>query len=177
MQSGPFIPRAIVSPIKSWDWPQDKVQIPAGHGLMPDVELQNQFLVRQEGFVYSTVFEGLTYGAGAKSITIPTEPDGDFWCDSLMLVHYNAGGEVVDTGLKMQIEDVRTARQMFVPFGRTSLFTKPSGRSLTGQLMQPHPFTRNGGIKIVIENDVYSADTLDVYISFVGWKEYQYASR
>ncbi len=177
MDEGPFTPRAIVTPIQPWDWPQDKVQIPAGHGMMPDVELQNQFMVRQEGFVYSTVFEAVTFGSVAQSITIPTDPDGDFWCDSIMLVHFDSAGVVVNTGLKMQIEDVRTARQLFMPHGRTSMFTKPVGRSLSGQLMQPYPFTRNGGIKIILENDVYSDDPIDVHLSFIGWKEYQYASR
>lgn len=176
----PFKPRDIVGHIAPYEWPQDKAQIPAGMGIMPRVELTNQYMVKQEGYVYSGSILNVTYGAAASVLIIPTEPDGDFWCDTVSLQLFEAGTtNVVETSPQIQIEDIRTNWQMFTPYGRTLLFADDyeTTNHYSGEFIQNVVFTRHGGIKVTLTNDCYNSAALDAYFIFSGWKEYQYASR
>jgi hypothetical protein len=184
-------------PLKPYDWPQDKSKVPNGQGLMPRVDERNSFVSKREGCFYT---QGDTF-AGATAIRreyiIPTEPDGDFWCNGISAIAVNQVSLDFDQvpGWKVQIEDLRTGWNLTFPFVRFGFFqafpasgvadaNRPipgSGSSpfkATSTLIQPFCFTRNGGIKLSIDTTgVELVDAQAWQICFSGWKEYQYASR
>lgn len=187
----PFVPKDLMAQIKPWNWPQNKLVIPPGVGSMPQVTAENMH-VEREGFVYSTYFLNVGFGQTVSTV-IPTTPDGDFWCSSILIQNFvSFGGPQARPDLRVKVQDLRTGRQMFKPYiPASALQTRPDGElGLSAStfspyggystFVQPFPFTRNGGIKLEIENAALAnigPNTPNIFVGFIGWKEYQYASK
>jgi hypothetical protein len=177
-------------PLTPYEWPQDKVRIPNGQGLMPRVDVQNGNVVKKEGAWYTAQWN---FAAGSDQRTeqvVPIEPDGDFWCTHIVGSSYVAAGPIF-TPYKVSIIDIRTGHNLTYPFARMGMFKNQSYAGLAGvvpfpvnsrfrptaSLIQPFCFTRNGGIRVIVETDGSPAEATFNQLSFIGWKEYQYASR
>lgn len=174
-----FIPRYV--PIKPQVWPQDDLQPPSGYGRMPNPSPENAEIVRNEPFVYGGFLS--VPAASTYSLVIPIQADADFWCNqiiALCTVDGNSGGATSGT---CQITDIRSGYQFFYPNGQIGIFLSVSYGSggstfqrLQGTLIQPYCFTRNGGVRVDINNP-NPANVLGFHLAFCGWKEYEYVSR
>lgn len=185
------------------DWPQDTLDIPSGQGVMPPINSGNRDVSRRESFTYTgeIVIPVSTPANSVFNLNIPTDQDGDFWCNQI----YCQGHEVV-AGVasltipvgRVHIGDIRTGQYLTYPAPGVSLgffvggntddddpafpvnsATFPSGFRATGTLIQPFCFTRQGGITITYTQlSATAANELNtIYFSFGGWKEYVYAAR
>lgn len=183
-------------------WPQDQLQIPAaGARFMPPVERGNIDLARQESFTMSTTFNFTNVAAGqVLTNVIPTDQDGDFWCDQIACVGWsNLLAQSQDPPpCLVDIRDVRTGRSLtwpvanvpIKPFVTLQLFQgdtgvsvgnspPPEGFRATSILQQPVCFTRQGGIQVSITflYQLVAGTIWTVDWAFNGWKEYTYASQ
>lgn len=204
MEWGPF---ENFKPAGPYKWPQDTLQIPGldggGGRFMPPVEIGNVQVARQEAFTMSTSFTWPINTPANTQYTqiIPTDQDGDFWCDQIYMVAWlnNPGGvyqSVRPAPSTIAISDLRTGKQLTYPGAvPTNFFTTlllfsddagfdpggsplPDGFRSTSTLPQPFCFTRQGGISLqlnmIAANGAGQPQTID--IAFGGWKEYTYAS-
>jgi hypothetical protein len=173
--------------IPPYNWPQDDLQVPNGFGVMPNVEAQNRKLVQREAFVYSgqaTVAVG-----GNIRLIIPTEADGDFWCDGLTIAIGIAPTDrpnLVVNGT-VEISDIKTSLALTFPNAGISSFLMRNPFSSNGnfnnttdnahlqcRFPEPFCFTRSGGILIIIRN--LDSSIIQANLAFTGWKEYKNAS-
>ncbi len=184
-------------------WPQDTLRIPNAAGrFMPPIEKGNADIARQEAFTMSGTFNlsGSSSVGQVRRIVIPTDQDGDFWCDQIYLVNW--GSTIYRSGFSpralLNISDLRTGRSLTYPNGVPAQFfmtlilfaddagfdvaasPPPDGFRSTATLPQPFCFTRQGGIVVTLTSlynlpDPGSTGTTD--ISFGGWKEYTHAAR
>lgn len=173
-------------PLKPYQWPQDTLRIPNGQGLMPRIDFENGYNVRAEGAVYTTPAP-ITIGPGFShnETIIPIEADADFWVSEIAgFTTGNLGA--ANPALKLRLSDLRTGYSFMNPHVRLSMFnfnnmaaleTGVSGAVTHSTLIQPICFTRNGGIRILLDADFTTAVTRNLYLSFIGWKEYTYASQ
>jgi len=175
-------------PLSPYKWPQDGLRIPNGQGLMPRIDFENGYNTGREGAIYTSPMASFPLVANtAVEFVIPIEADADFWCSEIN-VHYhlsNDSSSVPSPALKMRIIDVRTAFNLTYPHVRAGMFGDQRGvgsdMPLRGipcrsTLIQPYCFTRNGGIQLRLEADFLPALAFDAWVSFIGWKEYTYAS-
>jgi hypothetical protein len=185
-------------PLKPIVWPQDQLAAPRGGGLMPVVEHANGAIIGQESFTLGTEFIITTaLAAGTQTVAIiPTDQDGDFWCDQIYALGYLIEDNTQLLVGTLQIEDIRSGRQLCYPepvplqmfagaapsedtgfLAAASPF--PSGFRPVGNLSQPYCFTRAGGIRLTLTNTyaLPGAQTIRVNIALGGWKEYTYAAR
>jgi hypothetical protein len=188
---------ATYGPMKPYDWPQDKVKIPNGQGLMPRLDERNAFVTKREGMFFTA--EDTYAGATAikREYLIETPPDGDFWCNGIRAIAEDttAGNTYTSVpGWKINIIDVRTGWDITFPYARFGFFktvnrngiadankVMPQGSGpfkSTSTLIQPFCFTRNGAIRLIVDTtDAQLPNQQFWQIAFIGWKEYQYASR
>jgi hypothetical protein len=183
-------------PLKPYEWPQDKVKIPNGQGLMPRVDERNAFVTKREAafFTAEDTYAGAT--AIKREYILETPPDGDFWCNGIRSISINTVTGVYTNvpAWKVNIFDIRTGDDLTFPFVRFGFFKTvnlagiadankplPQGSGplkSTSTLIQPYCFTRNGGIRVVVDTtDAQLAQQQNWQLCFIGWKEYQYASR
>lgn len=174
-------PNVAYVPIKPLTWPQDQLDVPNGFGGLREPDFNNLHNVRQEGFVYGTTALNVANNAIGTS-TIQIAPDGDFWCTQIIFQVSGAGA--ASTSPKTTITDIRTGYVLTYPFGRFHNFQNlgsfntarvPRCGRLPSMLFKPHVFTRNGGIKVDIENKSGGAATY--FLAFLGWKEYASVAR
>lgn len=186
-----------------YNWPQDTLAIPAGQGRMPPLNKGNVELSRRESFTATTRID-IPANQPAGTIfraVIPTDQDGDFWCNQIYVegqeVNAGVAREELPLG-RVMIRDIRTGWALTYPTpgvslrllaARVALFelvsidlqqvTFPAGYRPTGTLIQPFCFTRDGGIEIIYTTDGAGEPlhTYELSFSFAGWKEYVYASR
>jgi hypothetical protein len=197
-------------PIKPAQWPQDTLFVPGQAGgqlarFMPPVELGNSQVSRQESFTMSGTFNcgvSTTSPGVVFNLSIPTDQDGDFWCDQIYMVAWftGAGGDSVShrpPPSTISITDFRTGKNLTYPgavptnfFTTLILFSEdagfdpassppPDGFRSTTTLPQPFCVTRQGGIQMALTMipQLAPPSTLLIDIAFGGWKEYAYASR
>jgi hypothetical protein len=183
-------------------WPQDSLRIPNASGrFMPPIERGNFDVARQESFTMSTTFtyNGATDGQQLAAL-IETDQDGDFWCDQILCVGWEANLAQMEKPrpATVQISDVRTGRAITFPaagapinfFSTLQLgpgdsgivigsAPPPAGFRSTSTLPQPFCFTRQGGIQIVLTfvGGVPAGLVRTIDFGFSGWKEYAYASQ
>lgn len=178
--------------LKPYEWPQDKVKIPNGQGLMPRIETMNGNVTKKEGAWYTGEFTVPAFTNFRTDFVIPIEPDGDFWCNNILSFSMVDDG-IVQPAFKINIIDIRTGFDLTYPWARLAFFkTQPNVMGAAGEapypvgggafrstssMLQPYCFTRNGGIRVVIDSDGQVPEEIYNQISFIGWKEYQFASR
>lgn len=167
-------------PLQPYDWPQDTLRIPNGQGLMPRVAFTNGYLARREFAIYSAPELTITPRQPSRVI-IPIEADADFWCSQIVCaaripVTYANSGLPAS---RMLITDIRTGYQIGYPEIRVNQFPAFNFAGVPDDFIQPYCFTRNGGIELVIDHDfgLISTAGLRLFVSFIGWKEYVYASQ
>lgn len=188
--------------LKPYSWPQDALAIPGGIGAMPPVSRANREIARAEYAAFAANFTvPNNQAAGAiQSAIIPTDQDGDFWCDQIAAVSWVTIGVaqqlVAMVVANMSVVDARTGRSLFYPdsvpidlFRKFSLYTpfnysgrepNPSGFRQTGTLMQPFCFTRQGAIQLSLAFPIATTaptGSYDLTVMFSGWKEYAHASQ
>lgn len=167
-------------PIKPAAWPQDTLRIPQGNTrFMPPVYKGNAQTSRQESFtMFGTFALGIATTAGQQfRLSLPTDQDGDFWCDQIYMVAWwpvsSALGFNPFPGV-LTIADFRTGRELTYPpasvgaagggvpgefFKTFVLFPDdvgfdpasspfPDGFRSTATLPTPFCFTRQGGIQM-----------------------------
>lgn len=186
---------------KPYNWPQDALEVPGGGGNMPPISRGNREVARSEFTAYSANFAVPdNQAAGAvQSAFIPTDQDGDFWCNQIAAVCFvllgGAPNLLAMVVANMDVRDARTQQQLFYPdtvpinmFRKFSYLTpfnyngrepNPSGFRQTGTLMQPFCFTRQGGIQVNLSFPNATAPATGSYqltVMFSGWKEYANAS-
>lgn len=188
-------------PIPHQTWPQDENRIPNTSGLaMPPVSEANVLRSRRESFTMSgrIAIPNPTRQYTNFSLYLPTDPDGDFWCDQIYMVGWVSNSTINDRpppGI-VSIRDARTQIALTWPQGISANFLTtsfyfseepgfdpgsyalPSGLRSTSTLPQPFCFTRAGGIQIdyTMFVDTVAGPTWSVDIAFGGWKEYEAAS-
>lgn len=179
-------------PIQPYDWPQDKVQIPPGQSIMPAVDPLNKYFSRREGFAYSGEITVNVSQTG--QFVIATDADADFWCNAITLSLNGVSIQGASANPKFQVTDLRTGEDMFFPFARLLQFAMvnnnedtgpnvgiyPPVQSVWGTFIQPFCFTRNGGIQVSLDTNFPTPGlslTVPYSFTFLGWKEYRYASK
>jgi hypothetical protein len=125
VQRSPPPPPGRWAPFTPIQWPQDVLQAPqAGTGMqMPHVSTANAERSRQESFTYSTTFNLPTSSPGSPiTLIIPTDSDGDFWCDQIYSVGWGGnliGPNFTQSGFPLsgtfEISDLRTSRSLTYP--------------------------------------------------------------
>lgn len=189
---GPLTPQA---------WPQNINRVPSTPGMpMPPVSEANAFRSRREAFTMSgswTVPFGNAVGQ-VFPLYLPTDPDGDFWCDQIYVCSWFSSLAVMQRcpPALIQIGDARTGNSLTYPsaipinflttlllFSEDAGFDPasspfPDGFRSTSTLPQPFCFTRAGGITLALTMlpATVGPDNLTVDIAFGGWKEYESAS-
>lgn len=184
---------------RAYNWPQDSLQIPnAGGRFMPPIDRGNADIARQESFTMSGT---ITYnGAAAGSqlrLVIPTDQDGDFWCDQMYCAEWVAGtSQSLDPrGSTISVGDIRTGRRLTWPAAMPTRYLTslqifngdtgivigdsplPAGFRSTSTIPQPFCFTRQGGIEILLNFTFNVPAGVRLFdIGFGGWKEYTYAA-
>lgn len=183
-------------------WPQDTLQIPNANGrFMPPLDRANFDVARQEAFAFATTFTipGLSAAGARFTNVIPTDQDGDFWCDQIFAIGWNSANSSSEPPVPATvfIDDLRTGRALTYPDGAPSSFfgnranfspgialtggrPLPNGPRSTATLAQPFCFTRQGGIRVSLQLVFATLNvpvTRTVDFVFAGWKEYTYASR
>lgn len=188
-------------PIPHQTWPQDDNRVPSTPGMpMPTVSPANALRDRRESFTVSGTFTmtpAIVVGQVIPLI-IPTDPDGDFWCDQIAMTGWStlfAPNTRVNIGT-LSIFDLRTSRSLTYPdaipvnfLTTLQLYSDdvgfdpasspfPDGFRSTTVLPQPFCFTRAGGIQLYYTalTSPAGGGTLTADISFSGWKEYESAS-
>lgn len=188
-------------PLTPQRWPQDENRVPSTPGLpMPHVSSANRTRSRRESFTMSGVFN-VPFGNAAGqvfSLYLPTDPDGDFWCDQIYMAAWFTSLSVMQRlpPSLISIGDARTRRSLTWPqtiptnflttlllFSEDAGFDPasspfPDGFRSTSTLPQPFCFTRAGGIELALTMlpATVGPDNLTVDIAFGGWKEYESAS-
>lgn len=179
-------------PIPQFTWPQDNLSVPHGFGDMPRVDPGNRHISKNEPFVYGNNAPFLVAN-GSQSMFIKIEPDADFWCDQIIMdigtpVGASTPIQTSPVSQPLQIEDTRSGYKFVFGDGATDAFFNSNNINTLGgggaplavtivrmnaTLMQPYCFTRNNAIKIT------TTPLMDqtLFMAFIGWKEYEYASR
>lgn len=164
---------------KPISWPQDKLRVPSGHGLMPSLDLQNKVLVKRELFCISATIGPIGYGQ-SRTTTIDVGDDGDFWCSSFAARVFLPTTSVFDDEVwsSLSIQDVRSGYNLCEPAFRTE-FIKLNRAGDPVTLIQPYCFTRTGAIQVnwSIDAKAVAARNHTLYLTFYGWKEYADASK
>jgi hypothetical protein len=172
---------------------------------MPAIEAANADRSRQESFTMSGTFAfPATVTVGQQfSLYLPTDQDGDFWCDQIYMVGWGLalGPRLQQSAYPLpgtiDIVDGRTGHSLCWPqasipttfFSTLVLFSDdvgfdvssspfPDGFRSTGTLPQPFCFTRSAGIQLTLTSALAWAGSAGnmTDIAFGGWKEYEYAS-
>lgn len=166
-------------PFKPLQWPQDKLRIINGYGLMPPLDLQNRVLVKREGYALTGSIGPISYGQ-SRTVSIDIGDDGDFWLTGIgvQLFLPTTGVFDNDTWATLTVQDVRSGYNLFYPFARVSELTVDRPGDI-GAIIQPYCFTRTGAIEVTFSVDAkaVAARNHTLYYSFVGWKEYADASK
>lgn len=108
-------------PLKPAEWPQDELHVPNGFGGMPPINAGNLALGSE--FFALTGMIAVAAGTPAGSIfslVIPTPQDGDFWCDAIGVISWDADTGTVGLtqdvqhflGAMVAIRDQRTGRDL-----------------------------------------------------------------
>lgn len=167
---------------------------------MPPVSAANAQSAKRESFLMVGTFN-VAFGNAAGQqfgLTLPTDQDGDFWCDQIFVCGWRAG---VITMIRpppalISISDMRTALALTWPsniplnFLTTllrfsddptfdpSVTSLPDGFRSTSTLPQPFCFTRSGGIVMTLTMlpALVAGEAITIDIGFGGWKEYENAS-
>lgn len=164
---------------------------------MPRVDERNAYVTKREGAILTV---GDTF-AGASDIyreyITEVDPDADFYCNGIIATSIDGVSLDYTTvpGWKIQIIDIRTGFNLTFPFVRFGFFKAfprsgiagaerplPSDGSgpfkPTSTIIQPYCFTRNGAIRTIVDTTGAQLPNAQRWqISYLGWKEYQYASR
>ena len=111
------------------DWPQDQLRPPgvaARH--MPPTSRANRDFVRREAAVFTlpiTAFNslGTEKPGGQVQATIPTDQDGDFWCESIWISAYRINATTFYGGPvgTLAFTDIRTGQTLTFGKGGTPL--------------------------------------------------------
>lgn len=184
--------------VKPQPWPQDRLRRPAATvSGMPPTSRANR-AVQREAAAYTTplFFDVGPQAPGVQiKLTIPTDQDGDFWCEQIFATAWSTGGVEITQVLPatLGVADLRTSQSL--TFGNTDppleFFRNspllgdplavvgntpfPTGIRMTGQLPEPFCFTRQGGIVLTYTSFGAAASPLThLYVVLVGWKEYAY---
>lgn len=175
-------------PLTPQKLPQDTLRIPGGFGAMGAIDLQNAVQVKREFFVYSTTFANIGYGETQTNI-IPTDQDGDFWMTNIVNDPFIGAQAVgVDLWANMNVQDLKNNYELFTPsvqleqFNKFGVSSNVPGNGTTASvtnILQPYCFTRDGGIKVTMSLLPKSVARVGftIYLSFLGWKEYQNVSQ
>lgn len=185
------------------EWPQDQLQVPtASVSQMPPTGRANKQLIRQEATVLTmdfpqTVQFPLQTDGVIRQFVLPTDQDGDFWCDQIFiqLMAGPASQFVVFPSGTLGFADLRTGRSL--TFGNTdpplafwynSFVSDPNlviasgsqplpfGFRNTGTLPQPFCFTRQGGVIVSLAVQPFAQAFPIFQIVMSGWKEYSYGA-
>lgn len=176
------------------DWPQDKARVPAGVGGMPPIEYNNRARIEAEfcSFVGLIVIPSTAVQGNVFSTIIPTDQDGDFWCDEISMQVQSgladAQSDLDAPGSYTSITDIRTGQLLTYPYIPTNIFKRltfnlayvspsPGFFRDTSTLIQPYCFTRQGGIAISVVLKQPRGVIDQIYFCLSGWKEYANASR
>lgn len=179
-------------PLPQFAWPQDNLQPPHGFGDMPRVDHGNRLISKNTPFVYGDN-KVMLQANGSQSMFIKIEPDADFWCDQIIMDIGTPFGastriQLFPNAQPLQIEDGRNGFQFMFGSVTTDMFFNNTTSTVFGgggasiaplivrmnaTLSQSYCFTRNNVIKIT------STPIFDqtLFMAFIGWKEYEYASR
>lgn len=207
MTGQPAQPPPRWGPLKPQTWPQDDNMIPSAGGMwMPPIETANAERARQESFTMSGTFQHPnTITVGQQfNLYLPTDQDGDFWCDQIYMVGWGAGltpsppQSAYPLAGTIDIVDARTGLALTYPqascpttfFSTFILFAFDAGFDVSGSpypdgfrstaiLPQPFCFTRSGGIQLTLTSvEAWTGLAGPNYtdIAFGGWKEYEFAS-
>lgn len=188
--------------ITPYKWPQDTLAIPGGaqnQRFMPPMEIGNVQVARQESFTMPGTFTvPPTAAANAVfNLTLPTDQDGDFWCEQIYMVAWQVGASQSQRPppSTIAISDLRTGKNLTYP-GQvpTNMLTTlllfsddagfdpagsplPDGFRSTTTIPQPFCFTRQGGIQMSLTVlPLVVGVTFLIDIAFGGWKEYAYGN-
>lgn len=201
--SGPPLPPPRWGPLTPQRWPQDENRVPSTPGLrMPPVSQANAQRSIRESFTMAGTFliPGTVAVGNVFPLYLPTDPDGDFWCDQIMMMAFVTAGAFPQNTRPpvstIYIGDARTGNALTYPseiptnfLTEIHLFSddpghvaasspNPDGFRATATLPQPFCFTRAGGIRLNLTALARTGQSLDytVDIGFSGWKEYEAAS-
>lgn len=99
-------------PLKPTTWPQDDLNVPSGFGGMPPINPGNLAL-GQEFFCLSglVTVAPATPAGSIFGLTLATPQDGDFWCDAIGVVSWDA--DTVTPGLVQDRQHFITAMVAF----------------------------------------------------------------
>jgi hypothetical protein len=205
MSQAPSAPPPRWGPLSPQNWPQLNNRVPSAGGLqMPHVQRDNAERARQESFTLSGTIlipAGVIATGQVFNLYLPTDQDGDFWCDQIFSVAW-VPGIVPDSFFPIvstvAISDARTGRALTYPAGvplyffatyliatdnmgayDPSLFALPDGFRSTTTLAKPFCFTRSGGAQLTFVNSFATTVPAGGYyvdFAFGGWKEYEFAS-
>ena len=203
------LPRAAIAapiygPLKPVTWPQGTLAVPkAPTGSMPPIQRENREIARREAFTMSGTINmpNGTLRGQQFYLSLPTDQDGDFWCDQIAMTAWNTTlvpqvNELPPPAL-LQIADARTGKQLWYPEGISTEFLAtvvvfqdkpvldfstsplPDGFRSTSTLPQAFCFTRQGAIQVIL-SALYAwpsgGNAYTVDLAFSGWKEYEHAS-
>lgn len=206
MSGAPTQPPPRWGPLTPQRWPQDDNMIPSAGGLwMPPIETANAERAKQESFTMSGTFAiPGNFAIGQQfNLYLPTDQDGDFWCDQIYMVGWGLimGPLITQAALPipgtLDIVDARTGLALTWPqaslptyfLSTLVLFSDdvgfdaggspyPDGFRSTSVLPQPFCFTRAAGIQLTLTAARAAAGAAPsiIDIAFGGWKEYEFAS-
>lgn len=181
-------------------WSQDTLLVPnaGARQRMPPVEYANSYVTGRESFFMSTTFTvaNATPIGTPIVVIIPTDQDGDFWCQNIYTTTWIRVNPQINLNLPgtMQLEDIRTGKQLGYPTGFPTLFAENKYRDAneappddagplgglrpTATLPEAFCFTRQGGIKLtfIVQATSGPGVPIEVWFAFGGWKEYAHAS-
>lgn len=167
-------------PFKSIAWPQDKLRVPSGDGLMPPLDLQNQRLVKREAWFIAGTIGDIAHGAD-KTVSFDVGDDGDFWLTGIGVQGYLPATTAFNNDIwsKLSITDLRSGYGVLYPSVRAAMFgVEQAGEEVA--IIQPYCFTRTGGVQVTWSIDAVTANARAshrLYIVLYGWKEYQNAAK
>lgn len=109
-----FTPIKIVKPPA---WPQDVSRVPGGGAGMPPINANNAQYAEREAFTVSgTISIPVSTPQGtAFGLIIPTDQDGDFWCENISASGWLTVAGVVSANIIpsfLSIQDIRTGHYL-----------------------------------------------------------------
>jgi hypothetical protein len=201
MNGPPIAPPGRWAPLTPQRWPQDENHVPTTAGLpMPPISAANAERARRESFTMSGSFAipGASVTGQVFTLYLPTDQDGDFWCDQIAVTSWNSlfAFNTRAPPSTVFIGDARTGRALTYPreisinfLTTLQLYSEeagfdpasspfPDGFRSTTTLPQPFCFTRAGGIqlRLTLLAPPFNAGNATVDFAFGGWKEYEAAS-
>lgn len=181
-----------------YTWPQDTLRVPNGFGSLPIVDNLNKNLSKRLFFGMNGMFPTVTQGS-SQIVVLPTQDDGDFWCENLQIAIIDTSGdtEVTPYGY-IQIEDISNNYALFpktntINGAPLSLFQNlsigalqvtqtqgaPAGAGARSPWIQPYCFLRSCGIRVTVTLTPSTpplSPSFNIYVNLSGWKEYAYAA-